>query len=75
MNTTDYIYGLLNLKVRNLIFSTLVFIFLSAKQIKLNIYKSSHHRWNHRRSRKKMEFLRLQFGRSLDNGIPAFWLA
>ena len=43
MNTTGCVYGLLNLKLRNLIFSTLVFIFLSAKQIKLNIYKSSHH--------------------------------
>ena len=44
MNTTGCVDGLLNLKLRNLIFSTLAFIFLSAKQIKLNIHKSSHHR-------------------------------
>ena len=43
MNTTGCVYGLLNLKLRNLLFSTLVFIFLSARQIKLNLYKSSHH--------------------------------
>ena len=43
MNTTDYVYGFLNLKLRKLIFSTLAFIFLSAKRIKINIYKSSNH--------------------------------